>query len=197
MIVKYLFASETQPQRLLFPPHDASAAETVTLIKGAYLIRDTYAEWLGQGHLGSCATNLLNQRPSQTHCPYDVAMNSLAREISEMTAIDGDVEACREAVQTLRQLFALSAISSHTANVKGLCIAWLARLPTAFFDDLKARKSGALVVLAHFCIILEDINNDSVWYMKGWSRSLFDECVKNINRRWTPAIEWPLAVFRN
>ena len=35
-------------------------------------VRDIYAEWLGQGHLGSCATNLLNQRPSQTHCPYRI-----------------------------------------------------------------------------------------------------------------------------
>lgn len=68
-------------------------------------------------------------------------------------------------------------------------------MPREFFALVRIRKPEALVLLAHFCIVLDELNNDGVWYMRGWSRSLFDECVRYLDDHWARYLAWPSAVF--
>ena len=60
---------------------------------------------------------------------------------------------------------------------------------------MRERKPEALVVLGHFCVVLEEVNRDEVWYMKGWSRCLWRECMKGLGGGWEEFVTWPLSVF--
>ena len=197
IILKYLFAVEPDPRPFFFAAQDDSMAEMITLIKGAYLIRDTYVEWLKEGPMGVVATNLLDDEPASTVYEYDAELDRLDERLAGLIDHDGasGLDTCREALQTLRHLVALNSTSESQIKTKGLCTAWLAQVPSKFFVQVRKRQSEALVVLAHFCVVLEEVNSDEIWYMKGWSRCLFDECVRNLGDEWAELLTWPLGVF--
>jgi hypothetical protein len=201
LIVKYLFASEPCPERLFFSPLEVSNAEAFVLIKGAYQIRDTFSHLLVQGEMACIATDLLDYGPSSQQGQQDTCLASLFKRLTESIVDeeydddDDGVEASHKAMQMLQHLFAKNADPSRKANTKALCVAWLAQVPTEFFTRLRKHKPEALFVLAHYCILLHEIN-DSIWYMTGWSRSLFKECVRHLDERWMPYFSWPLAVLQ-
>lgn len=196
LIVKYLFAVETNPARLFFLLHEESIAETLALVQGAYLIRDKYVEWIKQGPLRCAAADLFEDAIPAPNSPYDPNLLDLSAHISTTLSSDAAARAtCGEALQVLRDLFARIAGPGRKASTKALWVASLARMPRDFFALVRNRKPEALVLLAHFCIVLDELNNDSVWYMKGWSRSLFDECVRHLDDKWAAYLAWPSAVF--
>lgn len=176
-------------------------AEMITLIKGAYLIRDTYTEWLREGPMGAVATNLMNEEPATavlTTYSYDTELDRLDERLARLTGHDGStgrLAVVRDALQTLQHLVALNSTSDSQVRTKGLCTAWMAQVPSEFFEAVRQRRPEALVVLSHFCVVLEEVNSDQVWYMKGWSRELFDECMKGLGDEWAEFITWPLSVF--
>ena len=202
LIVKYLFASEPFPERLFFSALDGSDAEAVVLIKGAYQIRDSFSHWLGQGEMAGMTIDLLDYAPSSQLDQQETLLASLFNRLIIESSVDDDeeddedgTEASRKAMQMLRHLFAKNADPSREANTKALCVAWLAQVPSEFFTRLRKHKPEALFVLAHYCILLHEIN-DSIWYMTGWSRSLFRECIAHLDERWMPYFSWPSAVLQ-
>ena len=165
-------------------------------------MRTTFSHWLGQGEMACVATDLLDCGPSprpgqQETCLASFFNDLTGSSVNEKYEDDGDgIEASRKAMQMLLHLFAKNADPSRKATTKALCVAWLAEVPTEFFARLRKYKPEALFVLAHYCILLHEINN-SIWYMTGWSRALFEECVRHLDERWMPYFSWPLAVLQS
>ena len=140
----------------------------------------------------------MDSEPVLSLYPYDAELDRLDERLARLTGHDGGtgrLEVVRDALQTLRHLVALNSVSDSQVRTKGLCTAWMAQVPGEFFDAVREKKPEALVVLSHFCVVLEEVNSDEVWYMKGWSRALFDECVKGLGEEWAEYITWPLSVF--
>ncbi|KAL3487380.1 hypothetical protein BJX62DRAFT_213698 [Aspergillus germanicus] len=68
-------------------------------------------------------------------------------------------------------------------------IGWTFRLSAAVIDRLEGREPVALVILAHWAILLRYMR--SVWFMEGWDAHIVKgirECLPEEFRRW---VEWP------
>ncbi|KAL3446177.1 hypothetical protein BJX65DRAFT_309167 [Aspergillus insuetus] len=66
---------------------------------------------------------------------------------------------------------------------------WTFRLPAVMIDRLEGREPVALVMLAHWAILLWYMR--SVWFMKGWDTHIVSgirECLTEGFQRW---VEWP------
>lgn len=77
----------------------------------------------------------------------------------------------------------------------GMVFMWAYPLSKQFHDDLEAHEPAALVLLAHYCVLLQII--DHFWYMNGMARHLLEDIESKMHpgsREW---LVWPRRwVFR-
>ncbi|CEL10055.1 hypothetical protein ASPCAL13182 [Aspergillus calidoustus] len=72
---------------------------------------------------------------------------------------------------------------------------WTYRRPAVMIDRLEGREPVALVILAHWAILLRYMRG--VWFMEGWDAHIVSgirECLPEGFRRW---VEWPGVVVSN
>ncbi|RDH30829.1 hypothetical protein BDQ94DRAFT_180859 [Aspergillus welwitschiae] len=98
-------------------------------------------------------------------------------------------------------LSALTLLSSafsraHEAQARNnysLCVAlhvWPVRVPDAYLGLVKQRHPVALVLLAHYCILLLPLEGS--WYMNGYSKRLITRISEQLGKQWRPWLQWPL-----
>lgn len=67
---------------------------------------------------------------------------------------------------------------------------WLMRVPVPFMDLLKVYDPGALILLAHYCIILSRVEHP--WYLQGRASRLLFMITRRLDEKWHRYIKWPL-----
>jgi len=67
---------------------------------------------------------------------------------------------------------------------------WPAQVPQEYLDLLKDRDPIALILLAHFCILLEPFESD--WCFTGFRKRLLSRIYKKLDPEWRQWLRWPL-----
>jgi hypothetical protein len=67
---------------------------------------------------------------------------------------------------------------------------WPVQVSQDYLDLLKDRDPAALILLAHYCILLEPL--ESHWYMSGYSKRLLSRIYNQLNQEWRQWLHWPL-----
>jgi hypothetical protein len=189
MVVKYAFASPQSPGSLVFSPGTGTVSEFVPLLRGAFSMYDRALEWLAAGPLGPSIERPFGQDPSLSQNPDDELLASL---LPLFVKGGKDASVCCEALNTLRRLFAMIATPNQTLSTKTIVYSWPVQVPERYIILMSERNQEALVVLAHYCIMLNMIN--SFWFMEGCAARLLDQCRKELDEEWLPHIQWPLSV---
>ncbi|KAM5482330.1 hypothetical protein McanCB56680_003699 [Microsporum canis] len=70
---------------------------------------------------------------------------------------------------------------------------WPMVVPETYLGLLHTRKPMALVILAHYCVILSRL--DMCWWSEGWSRHLFEAIYKSLHSSWHRMVEWPMQMI--
>jgi hypothetical protein len=68
---------------------------------------------------------------------------------------------------------------------------WPARIPIEYLDMLRAREPAALVLLAHYCILLGPLEES--WYMSGFRKRLLERIYWQLDESWRPWLDWPFS----
>ncbi|KAJ5917415.1 hypothetical protein N7466_010969 [Penicillium verhagenii] len=75
-------------------------------------------------------------------------------------------------------------IDLSTWNILGL---WCVRLDDAFFDLIFEKHPGALILLAHYCVIMKRM--EACWYFGGRPAKLIAAIVSVLDERWYPYLK--------
>lgn len=67
---------------------------------------------------------------------------------------------------------------------------WSSRIPAEFLDLLEARRPFALVVLAHYSVILHHLRGS--WWMGDWGNRILQEIGDILEPEWQDLINWPI-----
>lgn len=67
---------------------------------------------------------------------------------------------------------------------------WICRIPSGFISAVKERQPFALVILAHFAVILHSLRRR--WWMGDWSARLLHEIVQALDGEWRRSVSWVL-----
>ena len=125
---------------------------------------------------------------------WEGALNDLFSLIT--AAPDGMREVYQSTVGTLvwcfQETYGSSAETKPVADIKFQTIfVWLYRLEDAFVDSLKEREPIALVILAHFAVLLQTL--EVVWFLRGWASHIV-EAVSEIlaSSPCSQWIQWPV-----
>lgn len=96
------------------------------------------------------------------------------------------------ALLILTRAFA-KAEAAQSRNAYTLLVAvhtWPVQVPQDYLDLLKDRNPVALILLAHYCILLRPLEGH--WYMSGYSRRLLTRIYTQVDETYRPWLQWPL-----
>ncbi|KAF2025198.1 hypothetical protein EK21DRAFT_104143 [Setomelanomma holmii] len=99
----------------------------------------------------------------------------------------GDVNVC--AVDDLTECYA-----SRYDGVNGelhVSFVWLYRMPDLFLDRLQGRDPTALIIYAHFVVLMHEM--ERFWYLKGWTHHVMSGIFHTLDREHIAWIRWPRA----
>jgi len=190
LVTKYAFASSQSLETQVFSPGLGEVSEFLPLVRGAFSVANHCLNWLLAGPLGPCMERPLDGKPDLSMNPDD----ALYARLLPVLRVNGDEdgEACCEALNALRTLLAMAATPNQTMSNKTLVYCWPSQISQRYIELMSERKPEALVVLAHYCIMLKTI--DYFWFMKGCAARLLEQCRRDLSKDWHPHIEWPLSV---
>jgi hypothetical protein len=101
-----------------------------------------------------------------------------------------DLAICKMAMNALRDYAAVPYCPCGTMNKMTAVFLWPGWLPKPFLPLLYKRRPEALVILAHYCVLLKHV--DSCWYMKGVGNSMLKEINSVLSEEWRARIRWAL-----
>ncbi|KFY14132.1 hypothetical protein V492_02843 [Pseudogymnoascus sp. VKM F-4246] len=73
----------------------------------------------------------------------------------------------------------------------GMIFNWPISVSREYIAFLRARQQMALVVLAHYAVILDEIRD--TWWVMGWGRNLVQELHRVVDDEWKSLLVWPMG----
>lgn len=102
-----------------------------------------------------------------------------------------NVTSYKRSIDILRDLSAFTLADPTTMTLVG---GWAIRLSPEFMGDLTRRDPFALVVLAHFCGLLDMAQEN--WCVGPWGSVVLDEIHQLLSSEWKHHIKWPIEQTR-
>ncbi|KAL8718130.1 MAG: hypothetical protein Q9225_004705 [Loekoesia sp. 1 TL-2023] len=194
LIVVYGFASPRTPSSLAFTYEGQDSTNWLAIIRGVNSILQPSWPWVENGPLrGLLQPGVFNTMDTRLPKPADHQLRQLV-ELCE-TAEGGDeaIEAYTEAVKALRKCYAKIFTRSSVECEVGTAFTWPVEVPDKYIQLLQARSPEALVILAHYCVVLHHLDN--YWWMKGWAAHLMENIYHELSQPWRDWIQWPSTVI--
>jgi hypothetical protein len=86
---------------------------------------------------------------------------------------------------------------SHAkSDVEGkmqVIFSWIYQLDDSFVDGLNQKDPIALLMLAHFCVLLQTLNR--YWFLEGWALHILDEILQSSSACWEGS-SWPTRYLK-
>ncbi|KAN0121797.1 hypothetical protein V8E51_000123 [Hyaloscypha variabilis] len=98
-------------------------------------------------------------------------------------------EVCTAALDELRRLFRCPHEPMRTRVMIAIHV-WPGTVSQRFVELMQERRPEALVVLAHFCVLLKKV--DSCWWLAGVGKRMLAAIDDALDLEWKPWIKWPL-----
>lgn len=100
-------------------------------------------------------------------------------------------EIYRDAATELGVAFSCTQDSSVSFTAWDALRIWPMRISEAYLNLLSQRHPGALILVAHYCILLQRL--DSHWYFEGRAKRLLFAVMSCLDRRWHHIVKWPFG----
>ena len=94
-----------------------------------------------------------------------------------------------QAIDQLESCLAYTTRSSDP-GIHGLL--WILRIPSEYLDLLQNREPFALIILAHYCVIMYHLRKR--WWMGDWGVRVLEEICGLLRRDWLATISWAIDV---
>ncbi|KAH8593125.1 hypothetical protein B0O99DRAFT_628147 [Bisporella sp. PMI_857] len=177
-----------------------SLVDIFALTDGISLILKASDQYLREGPIKGLFAGKTGSVPISAHLQILVdRLLALEPRISSQS-LDQDEEdtvIIKEAAESLVNcLLSVHGNNSLAASVElRAAFRWALRLPTRYLDLTRRRNPMAMVVLAHYCVVLHYAES-TCWFFEGWARTVVDNIMGYLAG--SPSrefIQWPLSVM--
>ncbi|KFY36616.1 hypothetical protein V495_07738 [Pseudogymnoascus sp. VKM F-4514 (FW-929)] len=103
---------------------------------------------------------------------------------------DQDIIVYALAISTLKAVF--HSLEEDRENPH-IALQWAHTLPKEFVSLLHQRRNLALVIVGHYCIVLDALKE--VWWLRGWSKGLFGVILAEVDFACRDVLEWPRQII--
>ena len=194
LVVVYAFESPKSFQSLGFSHHTGEHSyEWLPLIKGVYTIIMSNYQWIKNGKLSALLHDQVSGPPT-TKLPalLDNQLNELDTLCEQASGGDEVVQVYKGALRSLRECFV--RMNNRTIDECEVSIAflWPVLVPQEFVDNMHAGEPIALIILAHYCVILHHL--DSYWWMNGWATYIVRKIDRELDDNMRPWLQWATKI---
>jgi hypothetical protein len=208
IVVIYAWASSDSTGDLFFKDASDSlngngSVEWAGLLRGVESVLRHHYDWVQQGSLGALL-DLSDQNATvvQTSLADVERFAALERcwHLASPTLSGDEEDVLDQSLSCLREIYDMMSSPDMRADTAAVVLSWPVRVPEAYFQMLNNGLPQALILLAHYCLLLNKI--DSFWWIRGMSRYLLKTVHKTLGKEWESHIAWPLqdlvlSEFRN
>ncbi|EPE10904.1 c6 zinc finger domain-containing protein [Ophiostoma piceae UAMH 11346] len=183
-------------------PNLADLIEIYILLKGMKTLLSTWEPTIRGGPfhaLFELPNNKINTSDVPTLPFWDETLGRLERlrqPLAErVSLLPNDTAACidREIVH-LADL-ARYCVSMSSDPVIRFVIMWPVETSDQFVQMLKDKEPASLVVLAHYCVVVQKATSRN-WFTRGWAPKLLRAIRSSVPPHYADLLSWPLAYIR-
>ena len=165
--------------------------EFFILVRGVQIVLGTASSWIEDGDLMYLTRYSWTEKLSPVSEPVERAFD-LLNERNEKTTKDPEVrKSYSVAIKILHKAFRTYKIIS---DERSLVFIWPVIVPELYMTQLKVREPMALVVLAHFAVLLHSING--LWWSQNRGAQLVVAIWHLLPPDWQSVIDWPVEVTK-
>ncbi|KAE8453290.1 hypothetical protein EG329_011357 [Mollisiaceae sp. DMI_Dod_QoI] len=197
LLVIYAWSSSCQTGDLFFVDSsktDGGTVEWVVLLRGCHNLLQLACSWLKEGPLKPLLLLHIEERglPAIPELENSSKFRTLAAlwDKSRTHLSVAEAEALEEALSFLIEVHAQLSLRNRVVDQVGTTLSWPIRVRDSYIAMVSQQKPEALVVLAHYCLLLNKI--DHFWFMAGMSRHLLQTIHRTLGKEWEIWIAWPL-----
>ena len=174
----------------------AHLIESFSLLRGATEVlaafRDCQEGYPVTSRASAVAGDIeLSLNPEDAHLAILNPLISSELRVSPSGA-DDTSQASSNALYLLRRCFAMLFLASKPVSIKRTLCIWVESISNTYLEALSELRPGALMVLAHWCIMLK--RAETTWYLQGSARNIVSAIHGVLNEEWKARIAWPLQV---
>ena len=101
-------------------------------------------------------------------------------------------QACTLAIHALLSTFVQATILRKRGEGTVLAsFVWSVNLPPKFLEMLSEKQPEALVILAHYCVLIYWGEMQDTWFLVGWARYMLDTIKELTSGEWHEHLAWP------
>lgn len=100
------------------------------------------------------------------------------------------VVVCKDALENLRRVFGIPYMLPQTLDLRSTVYIWPGTVSQEYINLIHERRSEALVILAHYCVILK--KNHDCWFLKDVGKKMLASIEEALSPEWQSWIKWPL-----
>lgn len=202
LVVCYAFGSPQLPEGLLLTRTDKTQPipDWLRFIRGAFSLLSSSWSWIQNGPMAP----MLEPIPRNTSVLNDTddkQLRGLQSLLDSPTLINRDEQTLdktklyHEALYELRRAFAESySLENPAFCVRWASFDWPVRVSEGFIKLLSEKEPRALILLAHYCVLLK--REEPCWYIDGHGQQLLstiEAILDEDSKKW---IEWPCHQIR-
>lgn len=189
LIIVMTFASATKDK-----PSDFTTdmLQWFYLLRGAKIVLDMHADMIKCSFLKPLLDELAHSENTAPHeIPDSDRITDLFR-ICNMANHDRETsQAYTLAVHSLLSTFTQASVSRRRGEAALLpSFIWPVMLPPKFLELLGEKQPEALVVLAHYCVIVYWTEATDSWFMGGWGRYMLETIKTSLPDEWQEHVRW-------
>lgn len=189
---------QPQPSSPPQPPHDSPTpldpvdeiCRVFLLARGIQDVLSAAREWVMDGQFG----HLLQLDGYTPFLPDDakVALDTLR----QLNAACGRHDPQRHETElfghTIDQIELMLERHHGGCSRPSLAALFAIKVPERYLVLLQAHEHMALVVLAHFCVVLREVS--TTWWLRGWAGQILSAIWMHLGPEWRPTIQWAMEV---
>lgn len=167
--------------------------EWLSLLRGVNSLLRYHYNWILQGPLRTLLyPGDQNVTVVETSLEDSAKFVTLERswDAASTTFGVGEVDSLNKTLDCLKEIYGVMSSPDISLDTAAAVLSWPVRVPETYFQMLNSRHPQALILLAHYCLLLNKIDN--YWWMRGVSRHLLQTVHGTLGKKWESWIAWPL-----
>lgn len=173
---------------------DVGPIEWFQLLRGASTLLKTFWADMEKGPLSPILKlwEGSEEPPDQTSPEDDAKFLTLMRlwDPSPGNLTGSEVDALNKALNLLRHVYGQLPYFGMRVCAISATFSWPVQVPDVYIEMVQKRQPEALILLAHYCLLLNRVNN--FWWIQGMSRHLLENIHQSIGTKLESWIGWPL-----
>lgn len=163
------------------------------LLRGVQLVVTGIREWVRDSEIAPMFADRDIDRTISLPGDVIAALNLLEERNQQLSKPESDTRAYNLAIEGLEDCFkVISTQDAKTSSDRdhGRVLGWPITASQEYIALLSSRQPMALVILAHFAVILDDMRDS--WWVREWGSRLIHDIRQMLSDYWQDLMAWPL-----